>query len=163
MAECPVYANWSQKVLETQSEWRDQNEYTKLLADAYRYQGMAATFINTDDAVPYCKKWLSMLVERIQEYQEPGDIATMPVAYNETATAYMRIPDQKEALQLWEMACDILERTTEPDKLPFPFPWMHRAIVLTYSGDADYAYSLLNPVLEKRERILGVDDTVGLE
>lgn len=103
---------------------------------------------------------MSILVDRIEKYQEPADIKTMPIAYNELGTSLMRIPDKEEAVKSFIMSCEILEETTGPDDLPFPFPWMHRALI---DADPDAAATSLLPVIKKRANKLGKDDTKTIE
>ena len=114
-------------------------------------------------AVPSCEKWISVLVDRIEKYQDPIDIKTMPIPYNELGVALMRSFRQEEALKSWEMSCDTILQEMNSDELPFPFPWVHRAIVSAYFGEADTGYNLLLPILEKREEMLEVDDTSTIE
>ncbi|TGJ81382.1 hypothetical protein E0Z10_g7386 [Xylaria hypoxylon] len=40
----------------------DENLHSKLLADAYRFQGITAFYMGSDLAVPSCKEWISLLV-----------------------------------------------------------------------------------------------------
>jgi hypothetical protein len=157
------FARLSQQVLAIGNAEGDERLHSKLLADSYRFQGITGTYMDSELAVPTCENWIRLLVDRIEKYQDPIDIKTMPIAYNELGMALMRIHSQEEALKSWDMSCDTILQSTNPGDLPFPFPWVHRAIVSAYSGDADTGYSLLLPILEKREKRLGVDDTSTIE
>lgn len=157
------YASLSLQVLEGSTDNDDDRVRTRLLADAYRYQGIAAIYMGSDVAVPSCKRWIGLLVERIEKYQDQVDIMALPIAYNEIGMALMRVPDKDAAIKSWVMSCDTLAQVTKPGDLPFPFPWVHRALVSAYSGDPDSGDKLLAPVLQEREKKLGVDDTSTIE
>ncbi|KAI0875968.1 P-loop containing nucleoside triphosphate hydrolase protein [Hypoxylon argillaceum] len=141
----------------------DENLHSKLLADAYRFQGITAVYMDTDLAVPSCTEWISLLVQRIQKYQSQVDIKILPIAYNELGMALVRVPDPSAAVKSWVMSCESLLQVTKPGDLPFPFPWTHRALVTAYSGDPDFGYGLLFPILQAREAILGKNDTETIE
>ncbi|KAI0114142.1 hypothetical protein GGR51DRAFT_546784 [Nemania sp. FL0031] len=141
----------------------DENLHSKLLADAYRFQGITAFYMDSDLAVPSCREWISLLVQRIEKYQSEGDIKMLPISYNELGMALMRVPDPSAAVKSWIMSCESLLQVTKPGDLPFPFPWVHRALVSAYSGDADSGYDLLFPILQAREVKLGKDDTKTIE
>lgn len=157
------FASLSQKVLEVGDDKGDYRISSKLLADSYRYQGITATYMGTDLAVPSCRRWISLLVERIEKYQDPADTKTMPIAYNELGMALMRVPDQDEALRAWVMSCETLPQVTKKGDLPFPFPWVHRALVASYSGHPGQGHDILEPILRERENKLGSDDTKTIE
>lgn len=141
----------------------DENLHSKLLADAYKFQGITAIYMDTDLAVPSCTEWISLLVQRIQKYQSQVDIKMLPIAYNELGMALVRVPDPSAAVKSWVMSCESLLQVTKPGDLPFPFPWTHRALVTAYSGDPDFGYGLLFPILQAREAILGKNDTETIE
>ncbi|KAI0811534.1 hypothetical protein GGR55DRAFT_688616 [Xylaria sp. FL0064] len=141
----------------------DEDLHSKLLADAYRFQGIGAFYMDSDLAVPSCREWIGLLVQRIQKYQSQVDIKMLPIAYNELGMALMRVPDPSASVNSWVMSCESLLQVTEPEDLPFPYPWVHRAIVSAYSGDPDSGYDLLLPVLQTREAKLGKDDTKTIE
>lgn len=164
LREGAEYAALSQQVLEASNDGVGDELVSRLLADSYRFQGITATYMGSDLAVPSCRRWIELLVDRIQKYQDPADIKTMPIAYNELGMALMRTPDRDGALKSWEMSCDSLGQTTKPGELPFPFPWVHRGLVATYfSDDPDAALDLILPILKEREKKLGVDDTSTIE
>lgn len=119
--------------------------------------------MDSGKAVSSCKKWISLLVDRIEKYQEQVDINTLPIAYNEYGIALMRIPDEKEAVRSWVVSCDTLRQAVKPGELPFPFPWMHRALISAYSGDPDVGNSIIEPILEEREKRSGIDDILTIE
>ncbi|KAI1129073.1 hypothetical protein F5Y10DRAFT_277026 [Nemania abortiva] len=141
----------------------DENLHSKLLADAYRFQGITAFYMDSDLAVPSCREWISLLVKRIQKYQSQVDIKMLPIAYNEVGMALMRVPVQSAAEKSWIMSCEALIQAAKPGDLIFPFPWVHRALVAAYSGDPDSGYSLLLQLLQDREEKLGKDDTETIE
>ncbi|SPQ20325.1 4196d626-36d8-43bd-9a53-2dcfe937b147 [Thermothielavioides terrestris] len=158
------FAVLSERVLDSFAGEKDEEHWTKLLADSYRYQGITGTYKNSQAAVTNCKKWLSVLVDRIEKYGDQADVKTLPIAYNEIGMALMRVPDLEEAKKSWIMSCETLEKVTDPGELVFPFPWVHRALVAAYySEDLDSAESLIAPILKKREEKLGVDDTTTIE
>ena len=151
-------------MLESFAGARDEERWTKLLADSYRYQGITGIYKDNPTAVNNCKKWLDILIDRIEKYGDPSDVKTMPIAYNEIGMALMRIHDLAEAKQSWVMSCEILEKVADTRELVFPFPWVHRALVAAYySEDPDSAESLIAPILKRREEKLGVDDTTTIE
>ena len=157
------FAALSQQVLDIKKDEGDENTYSRLLADSYRFQGIIGAYMGTEVAVPSCKKWIGLLVERIQKYQEPGDIKTLPIAYNETGIALMRVPHQKEALSAWVMSCDTIQQQKESAELPFPFPWAWRGLVTAFEGDPKKGQSILMPIIEQRAKKLGIDDTSTVE
>ncbi|KAG8362497.1 hypothetical protein FVEN_g60 [Fusarium venenatum] len=157
------YARLSQQILNANSEGQDTNRYSYLLTNSYRYQGITSIYMLTKDAVPCCKKWIELLVDRIQKYKEPVDIKTLPISYNELGIALMTIPDTKEALKAFETCCEMLDQQRKSDKLPFPFAWQHRGTVTAWSGNPDAGYEILAPILKEREDKLGKDNTEGIE
>lgn len=93
----------------------DERLHSKLLADSYRFQGITATYMDGKLAVPSCKKW--------EKYQDPIDIKTMPISYNELGMALVRIPSQDEALKSWGMSCDaILQVVDRGDLITISLP-----------------------------------------
>lgn len=158
------FAVLSERVLESIAGEKDEARWTGLLADCYRYQGITGTYMDDPAAVTNCKRWLRVLVDRIDKYGDSVDVKTLPIAYNEVGMALMRVPDLPEAKQSWAMSCETLEQVTDPGELVFPFPWVHRALVAAYySEDPESADSLIAPILKRREEILGVDDTTTIE
>ena len=133
------------------------------LANLYRNEGIIEAHIDGKTAVINCQEWIKLLTSRIQSYRDQGDMKTLPIAYNEVGVALMRASDEGGALEAWSTACETLRQHQEPGTLPFPFPWMHRALITAFSGDPDTAYSIISPILEEREMKLGVDDTRTLE
>ncbi|KAK7419372.1 hypothetical protein QQX98_003324 [Neonectria punicea] len=164
LLEGEQFAVLSQHVLEKSHGSNDQNLFTKLLANSYRYQGIIGTHMNSSSAITSCKKWISVLVDRIKRFNDPEDIGMLPIAYNEVGMALMWVPDKEEAEKSWIQSCEALKQVTKPDELVFPFPWVHRALVAAYySGDCHAAESLVAPILKKREEKLGKDDTSTIE
>jgi hypothetical protein len=153
------FAKLSQHVLDSFEDERDEELYTKLLANCYRYQGITGIYKDSPDTVENCKKWTSILINRIIKYNERDDVETLPISYNETGMALMRLPDKDEAYKMWTLACEGLDQVTSPEDLPFPSPWMHRAIISSHNGDLDKAESIILPVLQRRQDTLGLDDT----
>ena len=102
-------------------------------------------------------------MDRIQKYQKKADISTLPIAYNEYGRALMWIPDKDEALRSWQISLESVLQTTKKGDLPFPFPWMHTALVLAFDGKLDEADSTILPILEEREKKLGMDDNKTYE
>jgi hypothetical protein len=113
--------------------------------------------------LPYCEKWMEMLIERIGKYQDSTDIYSLAVAYSEYGLALMHIPKAQEALKSFERSCEALEEITPPGEPVYAFPWKHRARILTSDGHPDLAESILSPFMEAREKILGKDDTFSIE
>ncbi|KAM0267930.1 hypothetical protein ACHAPA_005528 [Fusarium lateritium] len=157
------YARLSQDILTANSEGQDPNTYSQLLTNSYRYQGITSIYMLTKNAVPCCKKWIELLVDRIQKYQDPTDIQTLPISYNELGIALMTVPDSKEALKAFETCCELLDQQRKPGKLPFPFAWQHRGTVTAWAGDPDAGHAILAPILKEREDKLGKDNTEGIE
>lgn len=157
------YAQLSQQILAANGDHDDMNRYSGLMSNSYRYQGITSIYMLTPDAVPCCKKWIELLVDRIQRYQEPVDIQTLPIAYNELGIALLTISDTDEALKSFETCCELLDQQRKPGKLPFPFAWQHKATVTAYTGDPDAAYKILAPILKEREKKLGKDNKEGIE
>lgn len=144
-----------------ESSTRDRNEefFTRLLANSYRYQSIGGTYKDHPLTVPNFKKWISTLVERIENYRDPEDIKTLPIAYNEYGMGLMRAGQRDEALKTWELSCETMNQVTRPGDLPFPYPWVHRGMILAYEGDCDTAESLIIPIIKQRAEKLGIDDT----
>ncbi|KAH6635094.1 P-loop containing nucleoside triphosphate hydrolase protein [Chaetomium sp. MPI-SDFR-AT-0129] len=158
------FAVLSERVLESFAGEKDEARWTRLLADCYRYQGITGTYMSDPAAVTNCKRWLGVLIDRIEKYGDPVDVKTIPIAYNEIGMALMRVPNLAEAKRSWVMSCETLEQVTDPGELVFPFPWVHRALVAAYySEDPESADSLITPILKRREEKLGVDDTPTID
>ncbi|KAI1448209.1 P-loop containing nucleoside triphosphate hydrolase protein [Annulohypoxylon stygium] len=157
------YAVLAQKVAELIKDGEDDELRSKILANSYRFQGIIGGHLGNGKAVSYTKKWVEMLVERITKYQKKEDEETLPIAYNEYGRALMWVPDKEEAMRSWEISCESVLQTTPEGKLPFPFPWMHSALVNAYDGKTDLAESSILPILEEREKKLGKDDTSTFE
>jgi len=115
------------------------------------------------DAMSFCEKWMQMLVERVEEYQDPTDIYSLAVSYSEYGLALMHHSKTDEALKSFERSCESLEEITPKGEPVYGFPYKHRARILTYNGKSDLAEAVLVPALEAREKILGKDDTFSIE
>ncbi|KAF2122807.1 hypothetical protein BDV96DRAFT_593300 [Lophiotrema nucula] len=137
------FAVLSQQVVTASNEDKEEAQ-SKILADSYRYQ---------------VKKWIEVLVERIQKYQKKEDINTLSIAYNEYGRALMWVPDKAEAMRSWQISLDSVLQPKQKGDLPFPFPWMHTALVIAFDGKLDDADSTILPILEERTKKLGKDDT----
>ncbi|KAJ8128277.1 hypothetical protein O1611_g5357 [Lasiodiplodia mahajangana] len=152
----------SLKLLEA-SRIKDENLHSKLLADTYRFQGITAFYMDDKKALASCNEWTRRLVQRINQYNSEVDKKMLPISHNEAGMALMRVSDTIAAMKSWAKSCKLLLEVTEPGDLPFPFPWVHRAIVSAYAGDPDAGYDLLFPILQAREAKLGKDDTETIE
>lgn len=122
--------------------------------------------VDTDGigAKEYCEKWMEILVERIEKYQDHTDIYSLALSYAEYGLALLHNGEEEEALKSTERSCQALEEITPPGKLITScFPWKHRGRILVYSGRHDQAEAVVAPFLAARERVLGKDDTVSYE
>ncbi|KAH8599926.1 hypothetical protein B0O99DRAFT_649383 [Bisporella sp. PMI_857] len=125
---------------------------SKLLADSYRYQGVTATQIGDylrDLAVPSTEKWIELLVESIEKYQQQTDINTLSIGYNEYWISLMRLPNQEEAEKSCAMSCETIRQ-------------MNWAPGPAYSSDPEVGYSRLSPILKELQEKLdsGVTKTL---
>jgi hypothetical protein len=152
------YAVQAQRIAEA-SETEDDEFRDKILADSYRFQGIIGSCLETSKGVEYTKKWVELLLYRIQKYQLKDDLDTLSMAYHEYGRALMRIPHRKEALRSWDITGATIRERTKAEDLRFLFLWFHRALVYGLDGEGGIAESITLPVLEEREKKLGKSDT----
>ncbi|KAK0649759.1 hypothetical protein B0T16DRAFT_457140 [Cercophora newfieldiana] len=160
------YAALAEEVAEASEEDDDYNEQfrSKILCDAYRFQGTIGGCLGNNKGLLYARKWIETLGERrAKSWQEKGDEMALPMAYNEYGRALMWVSEKEEALRYWGLAREKILRNTGKGQLPFPFPWINSALVHAYDGNTALAESLIIPILEKRESVLGKDDAETFE
>lgn len=66
LLEGEQFAVLSQQVLEGNHGYNDQDLFTRLISNSYRYQGIRGTHMNDPSAITNCKKCISILVDRIE-------------------------------------------------------------------------------------------------
>lgn len=157
------FAAFSARVLLDNGDQGDNRTYTKLLSDSYRYSCICSNDMDGSDAMSFCERWIEMLIERIEKYQDPVDTYSLAVSYSEYGLALMHHRKSDEALKSFERSCESFEQITPKGEPVYGFPYKHRARILTYSGKPDQAEAVLVPALEAREKVLGKDDTFSIE
>ena len=160
------FAELSKRLLDDASRrpTPDSNiDFDKLRLDCYRNLALISIYKNEQGASDSCQTWITALVKCIQRSQDPTIVKMLPMAYNAMGSALMKHTQNDKAMELWLLSCENIEGQDESQTLPFLFPWINRALVAAFSGDAAKGLSIMLPVLQKREVQLGANDTSTLE
>ncbi|KAK4447259.1 hypothetical protein QBC34DRAFT_410189 [Podospora aff. communis PSN243] len=156
-------ALFSLQVLDRVADSDRDNLWSQLRRDSYRYRAIIETLMGDGHAAGACWDWIKWLEERIEKYAEQEDINMRPIACNEYGIALMRVFGEARAMEAWESSCGMVERDTKMGELPFPLPWMNKALVLAYSGKHHEALVIALPFLKQREEKLGRDDVSTID
>ncbi len=141
----------------------DENYFTKLLAESHQYQAIAGIDTNGTGALKHGKKWLAIMVDRVQKYDDPEDALMLPMVYNELGMAYMRVPLEKEAIESWKLAIDGLTNSAPDDPLIATWPTINLGLLYAVMGLADEGYEIVAPILFARDEAFGRADKSAFE
>ena len=141
----------------------DENEFTKLLADSHQYQAIAGIDTNGEGALEHGKQWLAIMVDRVQKYDDPEDALMLPMVYNELGMSYMRVPQEKEAIDSWHLAIEGLTNKSPDDPLIATWPSINLGLLYAATGRADEGYDIVSPILSARDKAFGRDDKSAFE
>lgn len=161
--ECDKFAILSQAILDHMDPGYNENEFTKLLADSHQYQAIAGIDTNGNGALEHGQKWLALMVDRVQKYDDPEDALMLPMVYNELGMSYMRVPLKEEAIKSWKLAIDGLINNAPNDPLIATWPTINLGLLYAVVGRAGEGYEIVSPILSARDKAFGRDDKTAFE
>lgn len=161
--KCRQFAVLSQAILEHEDVVADPNAFSKLLADSHQYQAIAGIDTNSEDALTQGKKWLAIMINRVETHNEPEDALMLPMVYNELGMSYMRVPLEQEAIESWRLAIEGLTSNAPEDKLIATWPCVNLGLLYAVTGRAEQGYELVAPILSARDEAFGRGDKSAFE
>ena len=145
------------------SHHRSDLNFARRRLDCHRNRSVIAIYKNESGASSYCQTWIAALKNHIHWFQDLAVIKMLPMAYNEMGCAMMQQPNSEEAMKWWLLSCETVEQQDESTILSFPLPWINRALVAAFEGDAAKGLAIMQPIMQERQATFGVDDTNTFE
>ncbi|KAK0122136.1 hypothetical protein ONS95_010396 [Cadophora gregata] len=77
--------------------------------------------------------------------------------------SYMRVPQEKEAIDSWQMAIEGLTNNGPDDPLIAIWPTINLGLLYAVTGRGNEGYDIVSPILSARDKAFGRDDKSAFE
>ncbi|KAK4169018.1 hypothetical protein QBC43DRAFT_308513 [Cladorrhinum sp. PSN259] len=124
--------------------------------------GIILAHLDNNSALASLDRCLRNITERIQNDRNSDAVNLLAAAHTQYGVAFMRAGKKRTALDEFRHAGTLMSKWYPQAKsfqLPFPFafpfPWVHRALVLAHDGDLEGAWNEFRHGKFQRSMILG--------